>query len=238
MPVVMRRFGQALLLVERGQISGGDNHRCETHPCAEELARSAIPPGETYRDFRVFDVHREHHQARRRRAEELYREDELDLSWAGANRLAYGEGPDRPSGYALVSMMNFLTPGSRAFPRFSEALDRLMGGALVPGGTILVLGAASIDYQQIYQELDHAARGARLTIVAGFDKPLRAVRLADERSAVRALTRGVWNRLESLAGDVSKTKNELRAIRAAGIFDDHERYRFPDFRVRAYRRGL
>jgi hypothetical protein len=154
MPLVMRRFGRALLLVERGHVSGGGDNRPDPHPCAEELERSAAPLEETYRDFSVFDVHREHHLARRRRAEELYREDELDLSWAGANRLAYEEAPDRPSGYALVSMMNFLTPGSHAFPRFSEAIDKLMEGALVPGGTILVLGAGGIDYQEIYRELD------------------------------------------------------------------------------------
>jgi hypothetical protein len=168
----------------------------------------------------------------------LYREDELDLSWAGANRLAYEEAPDRPSGYALVSMMNFLTPGSHAFPRFSEAIDKLMEGALVPGGTILVLGAGGIDYQEIYRELDQRARDTRLTILGGFDRPLRAVRRPDQRAAIRASTRRVWNRLESLAGDVSKTKDELLAMHAAGIFDERERYRFANFRVRAYRRGV
>jgi hypothetical protein len=60
-------------------------------------------------------------------------------------------------------MMYFLTPGSDAMRRFSEAVDRLMTGALVPGGTILVLGAYGPDYQeQVYRELDQRAAAAHL----------------------------------------------------------------------------
>jgi len=140
---VMRRFAQALLLVEQDQARGVGATRAGPHPCGEELAHSALPLGEVYRDFSVFDVHREHHRARLQQAEELYREDELELSLEGANRLAYADAADRPSGYALVSMMNFLTPGSQALARFSEAINRLMGGGLIPGGTVLILGSDS-----------------------------------------------------------------------------------------------
>jgi hypothetical protein len=234
MPKVMCRFGQALLMVERNRADGAVASRAEPHPCAEELARSAVPIGEVYRDFAVFDVHSEHHLARRQRAEELYREDELALSREGANRLAYAEAPDRPSGYALVSMMNFLTPGSQALARFSEAIERLMGGALVPGGTVLALGSGSADYREIYDELDQRARDARLTIVDGFDTRLQAGWRDEERDMVVAVIRRMWSRLEPLAGDVSQTKEKL----PAKIFDASKPYRFSKFRIRAYRRGV
>lgn len=232
MPQVMRRFAEALVQVEQGRLGRARDNLTEPQPYAEELARSAAPLSAVYRDFSVLDIHKEHHEARRRRAEELYWDDELALSREGARRLAYEETADRPSGYALAAIMNFLTPGSDALPRFSEAFDRLMRGALVPGGTMLVLGAGNPEYQAIYEELDQRADDARLTIVDGFDKALKAGHRADERAAIRALTRGVWNQLESLAGDVNQTKDELVALGAAGIFDKQERYRFPLFRVR------
>lgn len=112
-------------------------------------------------------------------ANELYDEDDLELSWEGANRLAYQERINQPSAYALAVMMNFLTPGSDAMTLFSEALDRLMRGALVPGGTILVLGAVSKAYCAIYQELDSRAAAARLRSVGAFDQPLSAGHRAD-----------------------------------------------------------
>ena len=138
-------------------------------------------------------------------------------------------------------MMNFLTPTDdvpNAVSKFSEAIERLMRGSLVLGGTILVLGGPGIKYQEIYAELDRRARAAHLSVLDGFDRPLQAGHRADERAAVRGLTRGIWTRLESLAGDVSQTKEQLREIRQDEIFDRSKRFRFPDFRVRAYRRGL
>jgi hypothetical protein len=78
--------------------------------------------------------------ARERLARELYDIDDLELSLEGARRLAYEEPIGRPSAYALAVMMNFLTPGSHALTSFSDAIDRLMGSSLVPGGTILALG--------------------------------------------------------------------------------------------------
>jgi hypothetical protein len=234
MPRVMGRFGQALLKAERDQLSGAGTGPAAPHPCAEELARSALPPSQVYRDFSVFDVHQEHHQARLGRAEELYREDDLALSLEGARRLAYAEAADRPSGYAVVSMMNFLTPGSEALPRFSDAIERLMGSALIPGGTALVLGSDVADYQETYQELDHRARDAGLTVLDGFDTRLPATGWDWERDLVVAVIRRMWNRLESLAGDVSQTKGRL----PAKIFDASKPYKLSKFRARAYRRRV
>jgi hypothetical protein len=237
MPQVMRSLVEALILVEQRRL-GGTQAGLITPPYAKELARSAAPVSAVYRDFSALDIHKEHHQARHRRAEDLYRDDELVLTGEGARRLAYEEVVDRPSGYALATMMNFLTPGSNALSRFSVALDRLMHGALVPGGAVLVLGAGNAEYQAIYEELDKRAQQAHLTVLEGFDGPLAAGHRADERAAIRALTRGVWSKLEPLAGDVDQTKTALVELGAAGIFDKQERYRFPLFRVRAYRRGL
>jgi len=233
MPQVMRRFGQAVLKAEADQAVGADTGRAEPHPCEQELARSAFPLGEVYRDFSVFDVHREHHLARLQRAEELYREDELELSREGANRLAYAEAADRPSGYAVVSMMNFLTPGSQALIRFTEAIKRLIGNALIPGGTVLVLSSDSAGYQEIYEELDRRARDASLTVLDGFDTRLQAAGREYEAEMVAATIRRMWNRLEPLAGDVSQTKEKL----PAKIYDASKPYKFSKFRARAYRRG-
>jgi len=232
MPRVMGRFGQALLMTERNQLSGADPSA--PPPCAEELARSALPPSQVYRDFSVFDVHHEHHQARLVRAEELYREDDAALSREGARRLAYAEAADRPSGYAVASMMNFLTPGSRALSRFSDAIERLVGNALIPGGTALVLGGVGPDYQEIYQELDQRARNAGLTVLDGFDTRLPATQWDRERDLVVAVIRRMWGKLESLAGDVSQTKAKL----PAKIFDVSKPYPLSKFRARAYRRGV
>jgi hypothetical protein len=134
-------------------------------------------------------------------------------------------------------MMNFLTPGSDALPRFSEAIDRLMAGSLVPGGTVLVLGGTGVGYREIYGELDQRAAAAHLRIVDGFDQPLQAGHRADDRAAIRTLTRDLWHKLEALAGDVSRTKEELRELGREKIFDKSKPFRFPHFRVRAYRRG-
>jgi hypothetical protein len=178
-----------------------------------------------------------HHDARMRLADELYSEDDLDLSREGANRLAY-EGPiDRPSAYALAVMMNFLTPGSDALTLFSAAIDRLMAGALVPGGAIVVLGATSAGYQGIYADLDSRAQVAGLGLVDGFDRLLQAGHQAEDRAAVRTLTWRLWDTLEALAGDVSAVKEALREEHAAKYFDRTKSFGFSRFRVRAYRRG-
>ena len=236
MPWIMHRFAEALLIAERGRLGVGDGHQCEPHPCVEELERSSAPFGVDYVDFSGLDVAQEHQRARRGLADELYWEDSLELSRAGANRLAHAEPVGRPSGYALAVMMNFLTK-TNAIPRFSEAIERLIRGSLVPGGTILVLGAVDRDYPKIYAELDRRARASRLTVLDGFGDPLQAGHRADELAAVRTLTRGLWNRLEALAGGVNQTKAELRRSRAADIFDESMAFTLPPFRVRAYRRG-
>jgi hypothetical protein len=241
MPWIMHRFAEALIIMEQG---GGDTDadcRREANPCLEQLKQSSVPFGADYADFSGLDVQEEHQRARRSLADELYWDDSLELSRAGANRLAYTEPIGRPSSYALASMMNFLTPTDDvpdAISKFSEAIDRLMRGSLVPGGTILVLGGPGNKYQEIYAELDRRARAAHLNVLDGFDRPLQAGHRADERAAIRELTRGIWSKLESLAGDVSQTKEKLREIGQDKIFDRSKRFRFPDFRVRAYRRGL
>jgi hypothetical protein len=71
---------------------------------------------------------------------------------------------------------------------FAEAIDRLMARALVPGGTILVLGGRGPDYQEIYRQLDAKATAARLKILEGFDQPLRAGHRPAELAAIGTLT--------------------------------------------------
>jgi hypothetical protein len=237
MPWVMHHFAEALVAAERGHPEYGRGEQTEPNPCAKQLGESATPFGARYDNFAVLDIHGEHHAARRRVAKELYDEDDLELSWEGASRLAYQERISQPSAYALAVMMNFLTPGSDALTLFSEALDRLMRGALVPGGTILVLGAVSKDYRAIYRELDSRAAAARLRSVGGFDRPLSAGHRAEELAAIGRLTRRVWHQLKALASDVTPVKDELRQGGAADIFDESVPFGLPVFQVRAYRRG-
>jgi hypothetical protein len=233
MPRVMRRFAQALFLLEQDQIGSLGTGLAGAYPCGEDLARSAFPLGEVFRDFSVFDAHHRHHDARLQRAEDLYRDDDLELSLEGARRLAYKEAPDLPSGYAMVSMMNFLTPGSDAFTRFSGSISQLMRGALIPGGMILVLGSGSEDYKGIYEKLDQRARAVGLTLMDGFDAWLPAVGRDDQKVMIAALVRRMWNMLEALAGDVRKTKEQL----PAKLYDASKQYGFSAFRARVYRRG-
>jgi len=119
---------------------------------------------------------------------------------------------------------------------FSEAIERLMRSSLVPGGTILVLGGGG-DYRQIYPELDRRAEAASLTMLNGFDDALQAGHRDEERDVLCAITRAIWNRLEGLAGDVSPTREALRKMDAADIFDESLAFSLPRFRLRAYRRG-
>jgi alkanesulfonate monooxygenase SsuD/methylene tetrahydromethanopterin reductase-like flavin-dependent oxidoreductase (luciferase family) len=87
------------------------------------------------------------------------------------------------------------------------------------------------------QQLDQRAIAARLKIAGHFDQPLQAGYRPDELAAIQALTRDIWTRLETLAGDVSTVKDRLRQRRAADIFDESATFTLPRFKVRAYRRG-
>jgi len=103
-------------------------------------------------------------------------------------------------------MMNFLTPRSdllkppdtNAAARLCKAIDQLMTRVLVPGGTILVLGGTSGDYQDIYRDLDSHAAAAHLSVVAGFEAPPQAGRRRpEELAAICALARRLWRKLEA-----------------------------------------
>jgi hypothetical protein len=235
MPWIMNHFALALALIEQGHAVAPEADRGTPNPCAAELERSPAPRGADYADFSALNVRREHERARHALAEQLYNEDS-DLSRSAAFWLAHQEPVRRPSAYALAVMMNFLTT-TDAIPRFADAIERLMRGSLVPGGVILVLGAVGRDYPEIYAELDRRARTAHLTVLDGFGDPLQAGHRGEELAALCRLTRGIWNRLANLAGDVSRTKEELGQMDAADIFDESIPFALPRFRVRAYRRG-
>ena len=148
MPWVMHRFAEALVTIEQGHPTAPGAGHGTPNPCAVELRHSAAPFGADYVDFSALDVPQDYQRTRRELADELYDDDSLELSRSGANRLAYQEPVKRPSAYALAVMMNFLTT-TDAIPRFSDAIERLMRGSLVPGGTILVLGGVGRDYRAI-----------------------------------------------------------------------------------------
>jgi len=155
MPGLMHQFAEALVVTEQGQMFSAADAvlPVEPNPCARELKQSRTPFGVDYDDFSVLDIKEQHRRGRHSRARQLYNDDDLGLSLSGAYRLAHEEPSDSPSGYALAVMMYFLTMDD-AIPRFSQAIDKLMRGSLVPGGTILVFGATSEKYEAIYQELD------------------------------------------------------------------------------------
>lgn len=182
MPWVMHRFAEALHGAERYPF-GTVEAAClgEPNPCVRELERSRTSFGADYTDFAELDIRKEHNLAQRSQANELYDDD----SWGLGYWIA-----DRPSGYALAVMMNFFTTDD-AIPRFSQAIDKLMRGSLVPGGTILALGAAHNNYENIYCELDRRARAAHLTVLNGFDGPMKAGSRQEELDTLSVLTRTV-----------------------------------------------
>lgn len=236
MPYIMDRFALALAAMERGfDVPGRPAGLISSNPMAAELGRSAIPREVDHDDFAALDVREEHNRTRRAREARLY--EEHDLTPAEAHWYAYNEPAGMPSSYALAVMMNFLTT-TDAIPKFTDALQRLMRRSLVPGGTILVIGGAGGQYRDIYPELDGRARAARLQVLSDFGDPLQAGHREEELAVLRTMTRSVWNKLEALAGDVEQTRDELRALRAADIFDESVPFRLPRFRVRAYRQGL
>jgi hypothetical protein len=238
MPYIMHRFAEALTMGERGYgVQGwptGPIADLPAHPLAAELDRSARPHGADHDDFAALDVREEHNRARAK-AERWYAADD-DLAPSEAHWYAYNGPASMPSSYALVVMMNFLTT-TNAIPAFTDAIERLMRRSLVPGGTILVLGAVGNKYREIYPELDRRAQAARLQVLPGFEDSLQAGQRPDELASTCTLTRSVWNKLEELAGDVAQTKDELRTLGAADIFDASMPFQLPRFRVRAYRRG-
>lgn len=236
MPYVMNHFAMALGAMERGyDVPGRPARRVITpNMCVAELSRSAMPDHTYHKDFTTLDVRQKHSHARHAMAAELERED--DITPSEAHWYAFNDPISTPSSYALAVMMNFLTT-TTAIPAFAKAIERLMRRSLVPGGTILVLGGVGRKYRDIYPELDQRARFAHLQVANGFKDPLQAGHRADELALLRELTHSVWGKLEALAGDVEETKEALREIDAADIFDPTVPFRLPPFRVRAYRRG-
>jgi hypothetical protein len=107
-----------------------------------------------------------------------------------------------PSGYALAVMMNFLTT-TDAIPTFTGAIERLMRRSLVHGGTILVLGGTGDKYRDIYPELDQRAQTAKLQVLPELEDPLQSGKRQEELAILCTITRSVWNKLETLAGDVT-----------------------------------
>ena len=229
MPWIMHWFAEALVMAEQAD-------RVELTHAIDKLRRSRPPFGANHDDFSTLDVNEMHHSARHRRAQALYNDDSWELTRAEAYRMAYEEPATWPSGYSLAVMMNFLTTVD-AVPQFSGAIDRLMRGALVPGGAILVIGATNSDYEAIYRELDRRAKAIGLKVLDGFDEPLQAGSCDIEHDMLCALTRAMWQRLELLAGDTSQIKRALSSMHAADIYDESKSFRLPKFRVRAYRRG-
>lgn len=235
MPHIMYRFAKALTLVERGYgAQGWPTGPGTAHPLTAELDRSAVPHAADHDDFAALDVRTEHNRARAEAARRYDRDE--DLTPSEAHWYAYNGPADMPSGYALAVMMNFLTT-TDAIPTFTGAIRRLMRRSLVPGGTILVLGATGDKYRDIYPELDQRAQAAKLQVLPGFEDPLQAGQRQEELAVLCTLTRSVWNKLEALAGDVTQTKEQLRKVEAADIYDASVPFRLPRFKVRTYRRG-
>lgn len=236
MPWVMHQFAEALVVREQNPAVPGAP-TSSTSSSIAELERSSTPFGARYTDFSDLDIRRTHNNARRRLADEFYEDEFWDLtSRAEANRMAYTQDIDWPSGYALAIMMNFLT-STDAIPLFSDALERLMRGSLVPGGVMLVLGGVGGQYPEIYAELDDRARAAGLQILPGFKDSLQAGSREYELRLIRDLMRGTWSRLEDLTGDVPNVQEQLNNLGAADIFDESATFRLPRFKVRAYKRG-
>lgn len=237
MSSAMHHFAEQLIQTEQGP----HPHQSATetlhvpHPYAIELAASATPFAASYEDFENLDLQGEHNRARHQLAHRL--EDELDISLQYARQLAYEEPIGVPGGYAIALMTNFLTT-TDAVLKFSDAVRRLMNGALVPGGIVLVLGGIGQQYPQIYEQLDCIATNSGLHVMSGFDEPLQAGNRPEELEKLQTLTRQTWVELATRAGNaVVDVMHQLHTLKAGDIFDESLPYRLPRFRVRAYRRG-
>ncbi|WP_261556255.1 hypothetical protein [Frankia tisae] len=236
---VMHYFAEHLEMAERGHdpdLMIPDMPARPPSPCVAELAASRIPSGATYVDFGSFDLRGAHALARRRLAWELA--EELEVSDAFASRLAQQEPIGVPSAVAIAVMTNFLTKAD-AVPTFEAAIRRLMAGALVPGGLIVVLGAVGGQYPEIYAELDRLASEAGLAIMPGFEEPMQAGALPEELSQICEITRSIWQQLSATVAPeaLEAVMRELRKVGAADIFDEEIRFQLPWFRARIYRRG-
>jgi len=234
---VMHHFAEHLVMIERaGHVSESSaaSSAGAPNPCAAQLAASATPFGARYADFSLLDLRREHNRSRHQIADEL--SNELDISLQDALRLAYREPINVPSAYALILMTNFLTTPD-AVPQFRDAIQRLMGTALVPGGVILVLGATGAVYQATYVTLDRIAVEVGLRVMDGFDEPLQAGNRPDEHAMLQVFARRMWHSLVQSADNLRDVQRELRTMRANDIFDESISLRLPRFQMRAYRRG-
>jgi hypothetical protein len=233
---LMHYFAEHLALTETGRAPGNapDAATPGPHPCTVGLAASRMPFGASYTDFTALDLRAEHVLARNRLARRL--NDELDLGQAAGRHMAHEEAIGVPSAVAIAVMTNFLTT-TTAVAQFEAAIRRLMSGALVPGGVVLVLGAVGGHYPAIYRELDRLATAAGLTILDGFDEPIQAGQHPDALAQVQSAHRACWNLLQAHAHDTTHIQRDLRRHGAAALFDQTHDLRLPRFRVRAYRRG-
>lgn len=232
----MHYFAEQLIQLEQGPHphQSATETRHVPHPYATELAASATPFGASYEDFENLDLRGDHNHARNQLAREL--QDELDIDLARARQLAYEEPIGVPSAYAIALMTNFLTT-TEALPKFSDAIRRLMKGALVPGGIVLALGGVGQQYPRIYDQLDQIAADAGLHVMSGFNEPLQAGNRPEELEILQTMARRTWVELATRAGDAADVKRKLRTLEADDIFDESLPYQLPRFRVRAYRRG-
>lgn len=236
MSAVMHYFAEHLVGIEQGQYPRhpATDASSDPHPCATELAASTIPFSASHRDFENLDLRGEHTRGRLDLAREL--EDDLNIDPQRARKIAHEEPLTIPSAYAIALMTNFLTT-TDALPKFHEAIRRLMAGALVPGGIVLVLGGASSKYAEIYEQLDRIAINSGLRVMGGFDEPIQAGIRPDELEAVKVVNRHIWATLATRANNVPEIERELRSMKAGDVFDESLQFRLPRFRVRVYRRG-
>lgn len=111
-----------------------------------------------------------------------------------------------------------------------------MRTSLVPGGTVLCLGSASETYNGIYAVLDQKAKAAHV-------RQLKDVTLIYKKwaspmvlQALTELSRSMWRKLEG-KNYATEVRERLTKLNASAIFDTTIRFRLPQFKLRAYRRG-
>lgn len=164
--------------------------------------------------------------------DEFDRSDEY-LSDRDAHQLALASGAYPPSAYDLIVMCNFLT--NTSFATDFETEIRELAYSLTPGGVLLILGATSGVYPQVYAQLNRLVTSARPKLKQVLNAEL-GVHENDSLTRRRVATQII----KTLKHLEQQAPAEFAAVRQELPKDvrnlDMTKVRFGRFTVRAYKR--
>jgi len=198
------------LMTERGNTSSGGQ----------------LPFARRFREFEGFDVHEVHHASIASLAWRIEEEFDSADEWVSrstALKFAYEEGTDRPSGYDLVFIPNFLTR-SDSPQEFRTELRGIMR-ALTPGGVLVVLCGVANQYLGIRAAVEALARDAGL-IPVGPSEPMQSNADAARHTQV---IQQVRTTMAAMTAGCSRDQIESLAELLPGILNTSSPFKLPRF---------